>query len=452
MKTIKLIKYFLFVLILNSSFIILNSSALALEVDRTVLPNGLTLLIVERHTLPVVKVSVGIKAGNICETAGMSGLANLTAGLLTSGTKTRTAHQISEEIEFVGGGVGASGGSDFVTASLSVLKKDIDIGFDLLADIIMNPSFPDDEVAKKKERIKGSLRSMEDEPGYLASRAFKQAVFGPEHPYGRQTSGTADSIDKIIINDIRTFHSQYYVPNNSTMAVVGDITTEEVKELIDKYFSGWKAGDVPALSLPEIKPLNESRLITIDRDLTQANIILGHIGVKREDPDYYAISVMNYILGGGGFASRLMQNIREEKGLAYDVHSYFAPAKYAGRFQAGLQTKNESANTAVRAVLDEMKAIMNVPVSDIELADAKSFLTGSFPMKIETGSRIAGFLIAVEFYGLGAEYIDNYPDYINRVSKNDIMRVAKKYLHPDNFVLVAVADLEKAVIDKAIVK
>ena len=241
---------------------------------------------------------------------------------------------------------------------------------------------------------------------------------------------------------------KYYVPDNAVMSVVGDITTEEAEKLVGKYFARWRAVKSVLSTVPAVDTAKYRKTITVDKDLTQANIILGHAGVSRNDPDYYALSVMNYILGGGGFASRLMQNIREEKGLVYDIHSFFAAEKYGGRFQVGLQTKNESANTAIEEIRKEINRIRSEPVSDEELADAKSYLTGSFPMRIETGSRIAGFLVAVEYYGLGADYITNYPSYINGVTKEEILRVAKKHLDTDNYILVVVADLEKAALRK----
>jgi zinc protease len=189
---------------------------------------------------------------------------------------------------------------------------------------------------------------------------------------------------------------------------------------------------------------DKPKVIKIQKKITQANIILGHLGVKRDNPDYYAVSVMNYILGGGGFASRLMDNIRDNKGLAYDVHSSFSANKYAGSFQAGLQTKNESANTAIAEVLKEMERIRTEPVSDRELSDAKSYLTGSFPLRIDSNRKIAVFLTAVEYYGLGLDYVDNYRKFIEAVTKDDVQRVAKKYLHTGSYVLVVVGDLEKA--------
>ncbi len=423
------------------------TSYAGLDVKKEVLDNGLTLLVSERHNLPLVMVTVGIKAGSFIEPAEKAGLANLTARLLTEGTGSRTGRQISEEIEFAGGSLGASGDDDYITVSLSILKKDVSLGFELLSDVILNPVFPEDELRKKIMRIKAGLKAGEESPGFVASKAFIREVYGG-HPYGRLVQGSDETLDRIKRDDLMDFHAGYYIPNNSVMSVVGDITLDEVKSMIDEYFSGWRPGDVsiPAVARPE--GLRKRKTITIDRELAQANIIIGHAGVSRDDPDYYALSVMNYIFGGGGFASRLMQTIREEMGLAYDIHSSFNALMEGGSFRINLQTKNESANTAIEEILKEMKRIRNSHVSDMELSDAKAFLTGVFPVRIETSRRIANFLVAVEFYGLGVSYIDDYQAYINGVTKEDILRVARKHLDPENFILVIVSDQEKASLKK----
>jgi len=437
--------------LLFTALLIFHSPSYALEVKRRVLDNGLVLLVVERHNLPVVKVSLGISSGSLKEPDEKAGLASLTARLLTEGTENRTALQISDEIDFVGGDISASGGDDYMTAGLSVLKKDITLGFNLLSDIILHPTFPEDEINKKIERIKAGIKSQEENPQYVASREFKKAVFG-SHPYGRLVSGTVETLENITRDDIVQFHTAYYIPNNSILSVVGDVTYEEVEALLTRYFSDWKRGEIMTPPLSPISPVKKQKTITVDRELTQATIVLGHVGVSRNDPDYYALSVMNYIFGGGGFASRLMQNIREEKGLVYDIHSYFSADKYSGGFRIGLQTKNKSANIAIAEILQEIKKIMTEPVTDTELADAKSFLTGSFPMRIETSSRIAAFLVAVEYYGLGMDYEDNYPSYINGVTKEDINRVARKHLDPEEYVLVVVANQEETSLNEEFIK
>lgn len=431
------------VIVLTIGFmVVFTATARALDVKRIELPNGLILLVVERHNLPVVKVSLGIDAGNLYEPEDKSGLAALTASMLSEGTVNRSSQQISEAIEFVGGSVGASSGKDYASVSLSILKKDIDLGFELMSDILLNPAFPADEIEKKVERIKGSLRSSEENPGYVGAREFKRIVMGA-HPYGRLVSGTVETIDNIQRDDLILYHKKYYAPNRTVMAVVGDITADEVRQLVNKYLSSWKTADAEAVSAEHVTAVLKRETYMLDRDLTQANILMGHIGVSRGDPDYYSLSVMNYILGGGGFASRLMDNIRDNKGLVYDIHSYFAADRLGGTFQIGLQTKSESANLAISETIKEINRIRTELVTDEELSDAKAFLTGSFPMRIETGERIANFLVAVELYGLGSDYVDEYAGFINAVTSENILLIAKKYLHPEKLVIVVVGDQEK---------
>jgi zinc protease len=410
--------------------------------EREELKNGMVLLHAERKSVPIVTVVMAIKAGSIAEPQEKAGLAYLTAALLTEGTQKRSSREISQAIEFVGGSLGASAGADYTTVSLSVLKKDIGLGFDLLSDIVMNPVFSDDEIMRKKRITRNWLIQQNEEPGVVASIAFSKAVFG-RHPYGRQVQGTIESLDAISRQDIIDFHGSRYAPDNAIMSVVGDISREEPDRLLERHFKNWRQKLVSSATLPAVEAGQGPTVIKIDKDLTQANIILGHLGISRENPDYYAALVMNYILGGGGFASRLMDNIRDNRGLAYDVHSSFSANKYGGSFQAGLQTKNESANIAIEEMLKEMERIRTEPVTDKELQDAKSYLTGSFPLRIDSNSKIAGFNLAVEYYGLGLDYADRFPAIINAVSKEDILRTAKKYLDTKNYVLIVVGDMEK---------
>ena len=325
------------------------NDVIAFNVDRSILPDGLILLHSENHNLPIVMVTLIVKAGQTSETAEKAGLANLTAELLSEGTSTRTSKVISEETDFIGASLGVSAGNDYTTITLSVLKKDLSKGFELFSDILLNPSFPTQEIDRKKDQIKGSLRQREEDPSFLAERAFSKGVFG-EHPYGRLVEGSVETIDLIQRDDIVLFHRDFFLPNNSILAVVGDISAGELSGLLQKYLSGWKPGTPLSRVMKPAEGNKTRKVIRIEKDLTQANIIFGNIGISRDNPDYYAVSVMNYILGGGGFSSRMMQSIRDKMGLAYDVHSFFAAYRDTGFFQAGLQTKNETANTAV----DEM--------------------------------------------------------------------------------------------------
>ncbi len=410
--------------------------------DKEVLPNGLVLLHAERSALPIVRVVLAIKAGSVVEPSEKAGLSNLTADMLNEGTARRSSREISDLIEFVGGELNTSGGEDYITVTLSVLKKDVDLGFDLLSDIVINPAFRDDEIKRRKAVIKSSILQQKEEPRVVASKAFRKAVYG-DHPYGRPVEGTEDSLDAITRQDILDFHKEFYVPNNAILSVVGDITKEEVRSLLERYFKGWAKKDIVKKPLKEPRHGTAPRVIKIDKDLTQTNIILGHLGMTRENPDYYAATVMNYILGGGGFASRLMDDIRDNKGLSYDVHSFFSANKYSGSFQAGLQTKNRTAHVAVGEILKEMERIRTEPVTDKELSDAKSYLTGSFPLRIDSSKKIANFLIAVEYYELGLDFVDRYKRLIESVTKDDVLRVANKYLDTKGYVLVMVGNMKQ---------
>lgn len=442
MKNSRPWKILVFIIILNLSILILYNPSHAIDINKIILPNGLTVLHVERHNLPIITVSLLIKASPFNEPLEKAGLANLTAELLTEGTKTRKASEISEEIEFIGASIDSSAESDFTTVNMSVLKKDVDKGFEIFSDILINPVFAEDEIKRKKEMIIGSLRQSEEDPSFVANRTFRKALYG-DHPYGRQITGTEDTIKKITREDLVKFHHNYYRPNNSVLSVVGNITDTELKTIIEKYLSKWEPKEI---RLKEVRTVTEKKkeVILIDKDLTQANIIIGHTGIKREDPDYYAVSVMNYILGGGGFSSRLMQSIRDEMGLAYDIHSLFDAKKNGGFFYVTVQTKNKSANTVIEEIMKQINRIKDEPVSDQEIDDAKAYLTGSFPRRFDTNKKIAYILVAIEFYNLGMDFINRYPDQIKSVTKDDIIRVAKRYLDTDNSVLVAVARQSEA--------
>jgi zinc protease len=431
--------------LLLAVFCLLTVDAFALNTKRTVMPNGLTVLHSENHNLPIVMVTLLVKAGQRYEAKEKAGLANLSAELLSEGTKNRSSREISEEIDFIGASLDASAGNDFTTITLSVLKKDLDKGFELFSDILLNATFPQAEIDRTREEIKGSLRQQEEDPSFLAGRAFKKEVFG-DHPYGRLMEGSTHTLDTITRDDLVTFYSGLFLPNNAILSISGDLTADELNSAMKKYLGAWKKADLPLIPRAEIEGKKEKRVVKIDKDLTQANIILGHLGISRDNPDYYAVSVMNYLLGGGGFSSRLMQSVRDKMGLAYDVHSFFSAYKEEGSFQTGVQTKNESANVALDEILRQIERMRSEMVSDEELSDAKAYLTGSFSRRLDTSRKIADFFASVEFYGLGADYIEKYPAYINSVTKEDVLRVAKKYLDTEHYVLVVVANQEKAML------
>lgn len=445
-------KKLILICLLLIAYCLFSSHADAFDVKRTVLPNGLIVLHSAKHSLPIVMVTLLVKASPLDEPEEKAGLANLVAKLLTEGTMKRKSTDISEEIEFIGASLNTSVSDDYTKITLSVLKKDVDKGFEIFSDILLNPVFEDSEIERKKKLIKGFLKQREEDPSFLARRAFKKEVFG-KHPYGRLIEGSFETLENINRQDIVRFYSDYFLPNNSILSVVGDITEEELNSLIEKYLGGWSSRlrrpdsnfCKRSSELPQgvFSGWEKKKVIKIDKDLTQANIIIGHIGIRRDNPDYYAVTAMNYILGGGGFSSRLMQSIRDKMGLAYDVHSFFSANKENGSFQVTVQTKNESANEVIAEILSQIESIRKEYVSEEELSDAKSYLTGNFLRRLDTNRKIANFLATAEFYSLGLDYVKKYPLYINSITKDDILRVAKKYLDPENYVLVVVGNQRK---------
>ncbi|MBI5096971.1 MAG: insulinase family protein [Nitrospirae bacterium] len=413
------------------------------EPKRVVLDNGITLLVTKTHSLPMVNISMAIKTGAIYDPPGKGGVASLTAILLDEGTKTRTSRQIAGEIDFIGGRLSTSGGMDYSSASLVVLKKDIATGLALLSDILINPVFPEEEVERKKKETLASILSEKDDPDTVASKAFYKAVFSG-HPYGAPVGGDEESIPKISREDIVSFYQKYYRPNNTIIAVVGDVDLKEAVALIEGHFNSWEKKESQFPNIPPVEKLTKRDPILIDKNITQANILLGHTGISRDNPDFYAVHVMNYILGGGGFSSRLTKEIRDNKGLAYGVYSRFDVNKYPGAFAVSIQTKNETARVAIDGILMELKRIREEQVADEELKEAKDYLTGSFPLKLDTNAKIANYVVFMEFYNLGLDYFDQYIKNIASVKKEDILRVAKKYIDAENLAIVAVAQQEKA--------
>ena len=410
--------------------------------QRSVLDNGLILLTSEQRGLPMVSIELLIQAGARYDAPQTQGLAHLTARLLTYGTQRRSALQISDALDFIGANLSTDCGTDLASVSLTILKKDLATGLQLLAEILTAATFPAEEINRQKQSIIASIKAKEESPGAIAEERFLAALY-PDSPFGRPVEGTEASVKAIPRSALSEFYRRHYRPNGSIMSVVGDISHEEMRQALHQAFVTWSKGK-PAEKV-SVPPANGSaQVIRVKKDLTQANIILGHRGVGREHPDYYAIQVMNYILGGGGFSSRAMDSIRNERGLAYSVYSYFDARKGRGTFEFVMQTKNETAQEAIRIATEEIRRIRKQPVSEEELNDAKDYLTGSFPLRLDTNHKVANFLAQVEFFDLGLDYPDRYPDLIQKVTRDDVLRVAKEYLHPDHMIAVIVGNQRKS--------
>ncbi len=412
------------------------------RVQRTVLSNNLVLLTSEEHSLPFVTLQLLIDSGSWRDPSGEEGCSYLTARALLQGTTKRTVNQMNEELDFMGASLNSSSSRDYATLSLRVLKKDLDKGLALFMEVLTQPAFPEEEVKREVEKTLAAIQSEEDRPEEVAEKAFLKTLFLGS-PYGHPVQGTRDSVPKLTQEGIVRFYRSYYHPNNAILTVIGDITNEDLKGKLIPRLEKWPLGEIPKLPFTS-KFEKEQKTVKINRPITQANILLGHAGVSRGNPDFYAITVMNYILGGGGFASRLMGEIRNKRGLAYSVGSFFDPGKYPGSFQIVLQTKNPSTRDAISLSLQQMERIQKELVSEKELEGAKKYLIGSFPMRLDTQGKLANFLTQVEYYGLGLDYPEKYPTLIQSVTREEVLRVARKYLHPKKYVLVIVANLKEA--------
>lgn len=427
------------------AFLLASGPSMAAEIAPTkfVTANGITVLVLEQHFLPIVEIHTLIKTGSAQDPPDKAGLANLVASLLDEGTTTRTSKQLAEQIDFVGGALEAKASEDFTTASARVLKKDIDLGFTLLADMLQHPAFYKQEFERIRTQLLGEMASDNDDPGHIAMKAFNQLVFHG-HPYRWPVNGTEETLNKITLADVQAFYGREYSPSQVILTIVGDVTLEQATALAQTHFGAWKKGTATARNMKNPSPVERRTVQLIEKDLTQSTIVLGHGGLPRTHPDFYSVTVMNYILGAGGFSSRLMDSIRDKQGLAYGIMSHFDARLMPGSFWVNLQTKTETTNQAITGVLSEIKSIRDAPVSDQELAEAKSFLIGSFPLRFDSTAKLAQVLAQVEFYGLGFEYFSEYPNWIDRVTKEAVQRVAKQYLDPKRYALVVVGNLAKA--------
>ena len=413
------------------------------RVQRLALANGLVILLAEEHSLPFVSMRLLLDAGSRSDPRGWEGIARVTARAVLTGTPGKSASEISRELDYMGTTLNSSTTRDFSVFNLRALKKELDKGFGLLLDAVTRPTLPDDELRREIERTLSAITQEEDRPGRVAEKEFQKVLY-LDTPYGHPVEGTRETVRGLDRDKIVAFHRAFYHPNRAIISITGDITLNEVKEKLVPLLEKWKkAEELPSLSREWVYGKGPKK-VTVNKPITQANIILGNKGMDRNNPDFYAFTVMNYILGGGGFSSRLMDSIRIKRGLAYSVSSNFEAGQFPGTFQVSLQTKNASAREAIDLALKEMERIRTEPVSTEELERAKKYLTGSFPMRLDTQAKLVQFILLVEFYGLGPDYAEKYPALINAVTKEDVLRAASRYLDPKDPVIVIVADLKES--------
>jgi zinc protease len=416
-------------------------------VKKSILENGLTVIVAEKRDLPIFLATVAVKTGSVYDPVGKEGTANLVGRLLDKGTKERNANEIAEVIEGLGGNLSISTGRWTTRVTLSILSKHRETGLEILSDILMNPLFKEDEIEREVGKVLSEINEKKSDPNSVLDDKFREALYG-DHPLGKPVEGYRESLKKIKRGDIVEFYEKFYVPNNSILVIVSDINPDDVMEIVNRYFRKWKRKE---LEFPEIKPpkpIMGKRVIVVDMDVNQAFIALGNLGIERKNPDFNKLRVANYILGGGGFASRFFMKIRNEKGYAYSTYSYFSPGyKFPGYFIAETETKLESASPAINLMVKLIRDIREKGVKEKELDDARSFYEGSIPRQTETYSQIAGALLEEELYGLPLYHWLEDVEEIKSFKKEDIDEVAKKYFDPDNFVLVIVANKDSLKLD-----
>jgi zinc protease len=406
---------------------------------REVLPNGIVLLVAERPAVPIVAVRAYSRAGAVLDPDDKGGLAGLTGSLLTRGTSKRSGPELDTAIEFVGGSLESGAGRDGMSVSLGVLKRDLGLGLDLMAEVLLAPTFPEAEFKRKVAQTQAAIKRSEEDPGTVAGRALARLVF-PGHPYGRPAEGTVESVGRITRDDVVRFHREHVRPDTTIIAVVGAVTVAEARREILARFGGWARPSTPAAGVAEAAAGGPPKEETIKRDLTQATLVFGRQSIRQTDPDYFPLAVASYVLGGGS-ASRLYGRVRDEGGLAYAVYSYNNPGRYGASFVVSGATRTAEVKKVVDIIREEMARMGREPVSERELALAKDYLIGSFPLRLDTSGKVADFITSVEAQGLGLDYADRYKERIARVTAADVQRVSAKFLAPDSYSRVVVGAL-----------
>ncbi|HXX20228.1 MAG TPA: pitrilysin family protein [Candidatus Acidoferrum sp.] len=400
------------------------------------LPNGLRVFVVTDHSEPAIAAQLMIlSAGSVKDPQGMPGVAQMTANMLTQGTAKRSARDIAEAIDFVGGSLSASAGKDSTTVMLDVVKKDLDTGLDLMSDIVLHPAFSADELERQRQQLLSNLTVQYSDPDYLASVVFNRVVYGGS-PYGWPEEGTPDTVTKFDPAQLAKFHDANYAPNQSLLAFAGDITPEAAFAAAEKYFGGWPQVAITVGPPVAPAPTSGMHVWLIDKpDAVQTQIRVGKLGIRRADPNYIPVVVMNRIFGGG-YNSRLNTEVRVKKGLTYSAYSSFSPHRDAGSFAVGTYTRTAATVDATKLVIDLIAKMYTGEVTPQEMNFARDYLAGVYPIQSETAEQVADRVLTVVAFGLPRDYNYTYPDRIRGVTSEQVHDMAQKYLAAADLDLV----------------
>jgi zinc protease len=402
------------------------------------LENGLRVVAVAHHEQPVISLRLLVGAGSVKESAARAGIADMAAQLLTRGTANRTANEIADQIDSIGGALSAGSGPDLTFISGLVMVDSFDFGLELVSDVARNPAFTPDEIVRQKEQALSALQVNANDPDYLASIVWDRLVYG-FHPYGLPNSGTEETLLAITPGDLRAYHDTYFVPNNAILAVVGDVTSDDAFAAVERVFGDWAPAPLPLASVTPPPPA-AARVVVVDMPgAVQTEVRVGHLGIPRNHEDFTAFDLAAKILGGEG-GNRLHRVLRTQRGLTYGASADAEAQKDAGDLLAETDTRTETTGEVLRLMVEEIVRLRNTPVGSRELADAQAYLAGNFPLTVETPNQIATQVLANVFYELPIAEIETFRERVQAVTPDDIARVARAYLQPERLSIVLVGD------------
>ena len=410
------------------------------QIERHTLENGLKIFLVEDHELPIISMHALVKTGSIYEPVEKIGLATVTSEVMrTGGTTHRSADDINTTLENLAASVEIDIENESGSADLWTLKQHLETSLAIFADVIMNPAFDQAKVDLAKTQLLEMIRRRNDEPESIRSREFMRVVYGKMHPLARISQ--IETITNISRADLLAFHQTYFHPNNLMLAVTGDFEPAEMLRKLTTSFQDWKSAEITFPNVETVVYEFQPAVNLIDKAVEQTNLAIGHLGIKADNPDYPAVRVLDLILGSGGFSSRLFQKVRNEKGLAYSVGSYLgAGTRDYDVFMVYCGTRNDAVREAITAILDEMKKLTDTEVSDEELQGAKNQYLNSFVFKFATVNDIVRRKMFYEYVGYPSDFLETFRERVLQVTKADVLRIAKSYLHPESMVILAVGN------------
>jgi predicted Zn-dependent peptidase len=425
-----------------------NKEVLKVKLPRAqeaTLKNGLRVVLLPNDKIPTFNMQMVVLSGGLADKPDYRGLANFTASLLREGTKTRSSKEIAEQVEALGATLTANSGLSSISSVVNTggLVETLDQTLELFADVIRNPTFPQDEVEKYKTRTLAQLQFQRSLPQFLAQERFNRAIYGAGHPASLVAPPT-ESIKKLTSKDMTEFHSTYYRPNNAILAVVGDVTMKTLMPKLEKAFGSWEMAEVPAATMPATPAQSDSRIYLIDRPGSVQTVLqLGTLAIERTSPDYFAVLMANRVLGGGP-SGRLFLNLREDKGYTYGAYSSFGGSRFKGTWVSSSEVRTEVTEGAMKEFMYELNRLRNEKVPAEELENAKRAIVGSFALSLEQPGSLLQNIITQKLYNLPVDYWDTYPQKVAAITADDVQRAAQKYLDLDHLQVVAVGDASKA--------